>query len=188
MRACLCFLVVEFMRSGDSVGEACRKGVQRLLKLRPLHSFVPTSSTASAAAAGTCSGGITPGSDSTMHPTLVVGVVAMDKHGNVRALSAANLRCKQDDGISAYAVAYLMTLVFDIPKLASCVRNYLCAQVGGASTLDANNPHRGEPYFPISCWRASATTGSDGYGDGEADVSGEVFTVKASLEGAQNTV
>lgn len=86
MRACLCFLVVEFMRSGDSVGEACTKGVQRLLKLRPLHSFAPTSSTASAAAAGTCSGGITPGSGSTMHPTLVVGIVAMDKHGNVRAL------------------------------------------------------------------------------------------------------
>jgi isoaspartyl peptidase/L-asparaginase-like protein (Ntn-hydrolase superfamily) len=82
MRACLCFLVVEYMRSGDSVGEACRKGVQRLLKLRPLHSFAP-----GASAAVTCSGGITPGKqdgESVQHPTLVVGIVAMDKHGNVR--------------------------------------------------------------------------------------------------------
>ncbi len=89
MRACLCFLVVEYLRSGDSVGEACRKGVQRLLKLRPLHSFTASTSS-TAVAGGTCSGGITPGSDSsTMHPTLVVGVVVMDKHGNVRTLSAA---------------------------------------------------------------------------------------------------
>jgi hypothetical protein len=52
--------------------------------------------------------------------------------------------------------------------------------VGGASTLDANNPHRGEPYFPISCWRASAA--------GDGDGTGDVFTVKASLEGAQNVI
>ena len=32
MRTCLSFLVVEYMRQGISVGEACKKGIERLLQ------------------------------------------------------------------------------------------------------------------------------------------------------------
>lgn len=75
MRTCLCFLVVEYIRNGASVGEACRKGIQRLRQLKPLHLFPGQD------AAVTCSGGVS--TQDTMHPSLVVGVVAMDTHGNV---------------------------------------------------------------------------------------------------------
>lgn len=83
MRTCLSFLVVEFMRNGASVGEACRKGIERIKQLKPLHTFVGQS------AEITCSIGVS--AQDTMHSSLVVGVVAMDIHGNVSLLSL-NLR------------------------------------------------------------------------------------------------
>src|SRR4051812_39414102 len=90
MRTCLSFLVVEYMRQGISVGEACKKGIERLLQLQPLHTF--TSGTSSAGVSGSV-GAVGSGVDrtapsmETMHSTLVVGVMAMDKYGNVSACS-----------------------------------------------------------------------------------------------------
>lgn len=97
MRTCLSFLVVEYMRQGISVGEACKKGIERLLTLQPLHTFTASSSFASSDGGSCGSGGASCGASSTdrtapsletMHSTLVVGVVAMDKFGNVRVFCA----------------------------------------------------------------------------------------------------
>lgn len=87
MRICLSFLVVEYMRNGKNVQEACRLGIQRLKALVP------------------------PRDKDTMHSTLVAGVVAMDRYG----------------------------------------------VIGAASTLDEQNLHRGEPYFPVVYWREGET-------------------------------
>ncbi len=65
MRTCLSFLVVEHMRNGLSPAEACRLAIQRQMAV---------------------SGDICPDDgDQRMHSSLVVGVVAMDRWGNVRA-------------------------------------------------------------------------------------------------------
>jgi isoaspartyl peptidase/L-asparaginase-like protein (Ntn-hydrolase superfamily) len=58
MRTCASFLVVEYMRHGMDVQEACSKAIQRVMKLKP-----PP--------------------QQTMHSTLVVAVLAMDKNGKV---------------------------------------------------------------------------------------------------------
>ena len=84
MRSCLSFLCVEYMRQGLSPNEACRKSIERIMSLTP-----PSSSVIK------------------MHSQLVVGIIAMDKLGNV----------------------------------------------GAASTLDNNNIHRNNPYFPAVLWR-----------------------------------
>jgi hypothetical protein len=88
MRVCLSFLVVEYLRNGQNVQEACRLAISRL-------QHIPR-----------------PQGKQTMHSTLTVGVVAMDIHGNI----------------------------------------------GAASTIDASNPHRGTPYFPVSYWREGETS------------------------------
>lgn len=62
MRICVSFMVVEYMRHGKSVKEACRLSIERLKQLVP------------------------PSSD-TMHSSLVVGVLAMDPQGNIGAAS-----------------------------------------------------------------------------------------------------
>ncbi len=62
-------MVVEYMRHGTPVHEACKLAVDRMQLLIP------------------------PSGKDTMHSTLVVGVVAMDIHGNIGAastLSASN--------------------------------------------------------------------------------------------------
>lgn len=100
MRVCLSFLVVEYMRNGKNVQEACRLAISRLQQ-------IPR-----------------PQGKQTMHSTLTVGVVAMDVHGNI----------------------------------------------GAASTIDASNPHRGTPYFPVSYWR-----------EGDTD---EPQILEASIDGA----
>ena len=66
MRICLSFLVVEYMRHGKHVQEACRLAIQRLLQLQP------------------------PSGKDTMHTTLIAGVVAMDKDGVVGAASTVD--------------------------------------------------------------------------------------------------
>ena len=38
--------------------------------------------------------------------------------------------------------------------------------VGAASTIDANNLHRGKPYFPVACWRSKRTERGVGGGEG----------------------
>lgn len=92
MRTCLSFLVVEYMRQGISVGEACKKGIERLLQLQPLHTF--STGVGCVSSVGGSSGGSggsidrTAPSLETMHSTLVVGVLAMDKDGNVSAVCA----------------------------------------------------------------------------------------------------
>mmetsp|Transcript_12081 Transcript_12081/g.20179 ORF Transcript_12081/g.20179 Transcript_12081/m.20179 type:complete len:165 (+) Transcript_12081:1066-1560(+) len=115
MRLCLSFLVVEYMRQGVAVGEACQRSITRLKELIPLHNIDAkgdiTGKTCTNALLGV-HGDVGDSNDAntldTMHTTLVVGVVAMDPQGNV----------------------------------------------GAASTLDATNLHRGEPFFPVVCWRA----------------------------------
>ena len=74
MRTCLSFLVVEYMRQGKEVDEACRLGIARLeaLVYKPSSSSPSSSSKVSA---------------EKMHDRLTVGVVAMDIHGNVGAAS-----------------------------------------------------------------------------------------------------
>ena len=63
MRVCLCFMVVEYMRHGMAVNEACAAAIRRIQAL-------PSPA-----------GG-------TMHAEqLVVGVVAMDKDGNIGGAS-----------------------------------------------------------------------------------------------------
>ena len=79
MRACLSFLVVEYMHMGIPVGEACKRSIERLQSLIPLHQIKGKQTTAA-----TCSQGITPILQNTQHSSLVVGVVAVDVNGNVR--------------------------------------------------------------------------------------------------------
>eukprot|EP01031_Cornospumella_fuschlensis_P038629 gene38629-46960_t len=64
MRTCTSFLVVELMRMGVEVGEACSRAVQRVASLPRPPSPFPS-----------------------MHSSLVVGVVAIDKHGKVGGAS-----------------------------------------------------------------------------------------------------
>jgi N4-(beta-N-acetylglucosaminyl)-L-asparaginase len=63
MRTCLSFLVVESMRSGKSVQEACVHAITRIESLHRDESLA------------------------VMHDQLVVGVVAMDTVGNIGAAS-----------------------------------------------------------------------------------------------------
>ncbi len=67
MRVCLSFLVVEYIRMGMEVQEACVKGIERVLQLKRGNDDIEK-----------------------MHPKLVVGVVAMDCEGNVGAASTLN--------------------------------------------------------------------------------------------------
>ena len=65
MRTCLSFLVVENMRNGHSPKDACRIAIHRLLALKP-----------------------NPYNDvDKMHKQLVVGIVAMDREGNIGGAS-----------------------------------------------------------------------------------------------------
>ena len=67
MRSCLSFLVVEKLREGHSVQEACRMGLERLLDLeRPGYDITEAPGAAA------------------MYPRLTAAVIAMDKDGNVR--------------------------------------------------------------------------------------------------------
>lgn len=76
MRTCLSFLVVEYMRQGKEVDEACRLGIARLEALV----YKPSSSSPSSSSSSKVSA-------EKMHDRLTVGVVAMDTHGNVGAAS-----------------------------------------------------------------------------------------------------
>lgn len=70
MRTCISFMVVEYIRHGTPVQEACRLAIERLQRLPPSY-----------------------GTDK-MHTSLVVGIVAMDRFGNIGAastLGATNL-------------------------------------------------------------------------------------------------
>jgi N4-(beta-N-acetylglucosaminyl)-L-asparaginase len=71
MRTCLSFLVVEFMRQGCSVQEACRRGIERVLELEPVP--VPVVGRGDGADV----------QQQTMYSKLTVGVIAMDALGNV---------------------------------------------------------------------------------------------------------
>lgn len=93
-------MVVEYMRHGFSVKDACAASIKRIMALKP------------ASAVG-------------MHSSLTVGVIAMDKDGNI----------------------------------------------GAASTLDENNRHRDNPFFPVSYWTSKQSTN-------------EVQTLNAGIEGA----
>jgi hypothetical protein len=62
MRTCVSFCIVENIRRGMSVQEACAEGLRRIKALKPKNQNLAT-----------------------MHPKLVVGVIAMDKFGNVSA-------------------------------------------------------------------------------------------------------
>lgn len=83
MRSCLCFLAVEHMRLGKSAQEACKIAIERVSNLMN-----------SSAQMG-------------QHAKLTIGIIAMDKFGNV----------------------------------------------GAASTLNMDNLHRGNAYFPAMLWR-----------------------------------
>ena len=61
MRTCLSFLVVELMRQGLTAQQACREGIRRMKEELVL-------------------------SKQSMHDKLTVGIIAMDKHGNVRII------------------------------------------------------------------------------------------------------
>jgi N4-(beta-N-acetylglucosaminyl)-L-asparaginase len=100
MRVCLSFMVVEYMRHGYSVKDACAASIKRIMALKPA-------------------------SPIGMHSSLTVGVIAMDKVGNI----------------------------------------------GAASTLDENNRHRNNPFFPVSYWTSKQVTN-------------EVQTLEASIKGA----
>ena len=78
MRTCMSFLIVEYMRMGVPVGEACRKGIERLLALTPLYQLKQ--------GVGTSTQWFPSGGAAPQHPMLAVGVVAMDANGNVRAI------------------------------------------------------------------------------------------------------
>eukprot|EP01040_Poterioochromonas_malhamensis_P000558 gene558-598_t len=67
MRTCVSFLIVESIRNGMSVQEACVNGIRRIQALVPKKPTLDT-----------------------MHTKLVVGVIAMDKHGNVGAASTVS--------------------------------------------------------------------------------------------------
>jgi isoaspartyl peptidase/L-asparaginase-like protein (Ntn-hydrolase superfamily) len=60
MRTCVSFLIVECIRNGMTAQDACVEGVKRVLRLKPRKPSVET-----------------------MSSKLVIGVVAMDIHGNV---------------------------------------------------------------------------------------------------------
>jgi isoaspartyl peptidase/L-asparaginase-like protein (Ntn-hydrolase superfamily) len=60
MRTCVSFCIVENIRRGMNVQEACVEGLRRIKALKPKRHNLAT-----------------------MHPKLVVGVIAMDKFGNV---------------------------------------------------------------------------------------------------------
>ena len=67
MRKCLSFLVVEYIRDGLSPQEACVKGIERIRKLPRAvkdDKFIVKEKPK-------------------MYPALTVGIVAMDRHGNV---------------------------------------------------------------------------------------------------------
>eukprot|EP01039_Chlorochromonas_danica_P008866 gene8866-9778_t len=63
MRTCATCLVVEWMRQGVDVQEACRRAIDRIMRLTPSH-------------------------PEGMHDTRVVGIVAMDKEGKIGAASS----------------------------------------------------------------------------------------------------
>lgn len=63
MRTCACFVVVEYMRHGMDVQEACARAIQRIVGLKKAPAEFRT------------------------HTSLVVGIVAMDKNGKVGAAS-----------------------------------------------------------------------------------------------------
>jgi isoaspartyl peptidase/L-asparaginase-like protein (Ntn-hydrolase superfamily) len=68
MRSCLSFLVVEFIKQGLSPQQACSKAIQRLMQLPHAHKSDRDSM------------------QKNMYPKLTVGIVAMDKYGNVSAM------------------------------------------------------------------------------------------------------
>jgi hypothetical protein len=59
------------------------------------------------------------------------------------------------------------------PKLvAGVVAMDKNGNIGAASTLDPSNLHRGEPFFPVACWRENDICNHDEYHVLEASVSG----------------
>jgi hypothetical protein len=116
------------MRAGDPPGVACRRAVQRLTALVPLHKIGnqgTNTNLGSGAGAGAGAGGMTMsavlsqetlGSQETMHTTLVVGVVAMDVQGNV-------------SGRSRRACVCMYVCVYVCMYVCVCVYMYVCMYV-----------------------------------------------------------
>lgn len=77
MRVCLSFLVVEYIRQGMSPQMACAKGIERVMSLRPAAKSDQFASSREV--------------EKTMHVKLTVGVIAMDRHGNVRSIGGKDL-------------------------------------------------------------------------------------------------
>jgi hypothetical protein len=63
--------------------------------------------------------------------------------------------------------------------------------VGGASTVDEENLHRNNAYFPVACWSPPERNGGDGSnnsaGDSDSDNVGSVRFIEASRAGATYT-
>jgi hypothetical protein len=62
------------------------------------------------------------------------------------------------------------------------------AQVGAASTLDADNLHRGEPWFPVMCWRQGQGRGVGrgvGQGVGQEGQAEALTVLQGGAEGAE---
>lgn len=79
MRGCLSYLVVEFMRQGLSPQEACTRTIERLLNLPHLPGQDSSDNGNTSASASDENS-----KKASMHEaSLVVGVIAMDKFGNV---------------------------------------------------------------------------------------------------------
>jgi isoaspartyl peptidase/L-asparaginase-like protein (Ntn-hydrolase superfamily) len=77
MRVCLSFLVVEYMRQGDSPQVACVKGIQRLLELQEGENIEETGNDEEE-----------DGKEHTrMHKKLTVGIIAMNSEGEIGAAS-----------------------------------------------------------------------------------------------------
>lgn len=74
MRVCLCFMVVEYMRHGNDVQQACVQAIERLSRLIPKDAHVDK-----------------------MHSKLVVGVVAMDTSGRIGAASTLDVENRHRD-------------------------------------------------------------------------------------------
>lgn len=102
MRVCLSFMVVEYMRHGHFVQDACALGMKRIMALKP------------AAEIG-------------MHSYLTVGVIAMDKDGNIGAASTLDEHNRHRDN-PFFPVSYWTS------KLGTNEVRTLEAGIDGAAT------------------------------------------------------
>jgi isoaspartyl peptidase/L-asparaginase-like protein (Ntn-hydrolase superfamily) len=92
MRTCLSYFVVEQIRQGMSPKEACVLGIQRMMELE-------------------CSSN-DDSSDSSVyqHPKLTVGVIAMDKYGNVSFTKST-----ENEALDLTVFVFCTLIVFTLP-------------------------------------------------------------------------